>query len=302
MKIKRFLPLFQALFVALICFFLGRSVLRHWRDIQELGQEANYLYLSASLLISMVVFWLFSFSWKKLVDLLGEELSSTNAFKIKAVSNMAHYVPGGIWNHAGKLVLAKKQGLRGKPVFLSIILNIVFTLISACVIFLFSLIFFNGYTALNGYLQFIPVILVILLIVCYCLTSPSILESLINYLLPKIGKRRIELKFSREAIIKCFLWYFLYWLVQGIAFFFVIQAFLPVEISKLFSVIGIYAISWSVGFLMILAPSGAGVREASLIILLSAIVPKPVAIGSALIFRFIIVLRDIIAFFIAKRV
>jgi uncharacterized membrane protein YbhN (UPF0104 family) len=48
-----------------------------------------------------------------------------------------------------------------------------------------------------------------------------------------------------------------------------------------------------IGFLTPIAPNGAGVREASLIFLLGAILTLPVAIISALSFRLLIIARDL---------
>lgn len=79
--------------------------------------------------------------------------------------------------------------------------------------------------------------------------------------------------------------YLLLWGLLGIAFFLFIKSLYPVEVSQLIVVIGIYAVAWSIGFLSLVTPSGLGVREGILSLLLTTVLPPATATLVALLSR-----------------
>jgi uncharacterized membrane protein YbhN (UPF0104 family) len=56
---------------------------------------------------------------------------------------------------------------------------------------------------------------------------------------------------------------------------------------------GVYAASWSIGFLLLIAPAGAGPRETAMVLLLGPIVPSGRAILLALVTRLLMTLGDL---------
>ena len=79
--------------------------------------------------------------------------------------------------------------------------------------------------------------------------------------------------------------YLLLWGLLGIAFFLFIKSFYPVSISQLLVVTGSYVVAWSIGFLSIITPSGLGVRESVLSLLLTSVLPPAAAMLVALLSR-----------------
>jgi len=79
--------------------------------------------------------------------------------------------------------------------------------------------------------------------------------------------------------------YLLLWGLLGTAFFFFIKSLYPVATSQLFTVTGIYAAAWSIGFLSVITPSGLGVREGILSVLLTSALPPATAMFIALLSR-----------------
>jgi uncharacterized membrane protein YbhN (UPF0104 family) len=58
--------------------------------------------------------------------------------------------------------------------------------------------------------------------------------------------------------------------------------------------IGAFAVSWIAGFVFVLAPAGAGVREAIMVALLGTTMSPATALTVALISRFMLTLGDVI--------
>ena len=69
--------------------------------------------------------------------------------------------------------------------------------------------------------------------------------------------------------------------------------------SQFVSLVGVYALSWIVGFIIPGAPAGIGVREALMVTLLEPIYGSGVAAGLSLIFRFVSSLGDLLAFLLS---
>ena len=91
--------------------------------------------------------------------------------------------------------------------------------------------------------------------------------------------------FSMSKLLRSLGVYLLLWGLLGAAFFLFIKSFYPVTASQLFTVTGIYATAWSIGFLSVITPSGLGVREGILSVLLTSILPPATAMLVALLSR-----------------
>jgi len=286
---KRLLKFFQIAFLVLIGLLIGRIIYENWQEITKYEWSLNLPYLIPSFLLLLIHSALLATAWQRLVLLTGERLSLRASYKITVLSAFARYLPGGIWDHVGRFALAKKEyGLEGKHVFLSVVLNIVLTVFAGVAIFLLSLLSFSNYPNLrflSWSLIFIPLGLVIL--------YPPLLKKTMNFILSKLGKEQLKLSFSYPQILKTTFWFFLSWVIIGFSFFLLICAFSVIDLSLLPAIVGIFAISWVIGFLTPIAPNGAGVREASLILLLGTVIPAPLAIVSALSFRLLIIAGDI---------
>lgn len=286
---KIWFKIVQIILLFLIAFFIGQLIYKNWREITKYDWSLNFHYLAFTFSLLLIQLAPHSVAWQRLVLLTGEKLSIKASLRIIVLSAIGRYLPGGIWDHVGKFALAKREyGLEGKRAFLSVVLHIVLVVLTAFVTFLLSLLLFSEYQSLK-FLPYCSVLVPLGFVVIY----PPLLEKLINIILPRLGKQRLELPFTYLEILKSTFWFFLSWIVIGSALFCLIYAFSPIRISLLPVVIGIYAISWAVGFLTPIAPNGAGVREASLILLLGAVIPLPVAIVSALSFRLLIITRDV---------
>jgi hypothetical protein len=282
----------------LIAFFIGKTIDSNWEEIKGYPWDLDLWFLLLSLLIIFLHNLTLSIAWQRLVILTGEKLSVKAALRITTLSAVARYLPGGVWGHVGKFALAKRDyGLEGKRTFLSVVLHLVFAVLTAVITFLASLIFFSSYQDLK-FLPYLTALIIPGLIIIY----PPLLEKMLNLVLRKLKKEELEIPFSYSQILKSTLWFFSNWLMVGAALFALINAVSPTNITLFPAIAGIYAVSWAVGFLTPLAPNGAGVREASLIVLLGAAIPPPVAIISTISFRLLIVTRDVLSALIGTRI
>jgi len=84
------------------------------------------------------------------------------------------------------------------------------------------------------------------------------------------------------------------WAITGTAAWILIAALTPSPPDPFF-LIGVYAFAWLVGFLVVFAPSGLGVREATLIVLLAPHLGAGPAAVLAVVLRFANIVGDVVA-------
>jgi uncharacterized membrane protein YbhN (UPF0104 family) len=83
--------------------------------------------------------------------------------------------------------------------------------------------------------------------------------------------------------------------MPGAAAWLVVSALTPTRPNP-FEVAGAYAFAWTLGFVIVLAPSGLGVREATFIALLGSKVGVPPATLVAVALRLASILGELLAF------
>lgn len=94
--------------------------------------------------------------------------------------------------------------------------------------------------------------------------------------------------------------YLLIWGFVGAAFFVLLNAVHPLPLTWLPTVAAIYAASWIAGFLTP-APSGLGVREGAIILLLGQYLPVPAVTATAILFRIWLILAEVLWAAVATR-
>lgn len=82
------------------------------------------------------------------------------------------------------------------------------------------------------------------------------------------------------------------WLVAALALFATLRAVSPVSAEQLPAVAGAWGIAFLSGYVAPLLPAGLGVREATASALLSGIVPLPIAVATAVLFRLLLTVAE----------
>ena len=85
------------------------------------------------------------------------------------------------------------------------------------------------------------------------------------------------------------------WMATGIAAWILVGALVPSPPGLLF-VTGVYALAWLIGFVIVFAPSGLGVREAMLVALLAPRFGAGPATAIAVVLRFANIVGELVAF------
>ncbi len=282
-----------------LLFFLISNVLRDWSLVQSSFSQSHLGVLAFAFMVSLFVYPEGAYAWKQIVEAIDGQKSFRKVFYVWAISNTSRYIPGTIWQYVGRVELAKKKiNLSRKTTLFSIFTEMSFTLIAAgliiiCTFPLWSFIHFES----TWILLLLPVPLIVL--------HPSSL-SFFSYFLSRFTKREFfafQTSISLEKTFEIVPWYAINFLINGVALYLLISAFIgPQTISSLILYIGYYTLSWTVGYLTLIAPGGLGAADASLTFLLSFSMPLPMAAFIAIMYRILLTVSELLVFLVAIRI
>jgi uncharacterized membrane protein YbhN (UPF0104 family) len=264
---------------------------RDWRDIPFDQIHVSLPYLLASYLVLVFLhFPLFGWLWQSILGSLGVSMPLMRATVITAVSNIGKYVPGKVWFTVGRMSFAKRYGASEAKVVVSVALEIAITLLGGLVLLAFAVLFLpSSLVPSQAYalLALVPVCLVILF--------PPVLNKLVSTALKVARQPHFELCLSYRRLLGMLGICLLDWLAQGTASYLLVNSFYPLPLAKLPVLLGGYAISWMVGFLVLVAPAGLGIREGVYTVILKTVVAGPIAIVTALVTRVWMTVGELLA-------
>ena len=204
------------------------------------------------------------------------------------ISQLAKYLPGGIWAFPGRAVAYQAVGVDKVASVLSVMREVIGLFLGAAVIGLLGLI--QG-LPVSDWINLTTIVGILICIILLILTQiPSFWELLkrIKYL------QRFDLSiFMAEQSGLDFRWLgysliisLMYWLITGIGFYYITVAVTPNGASLTWlQTSSIFSLAWCVGFVIVVAPAGIGVRESALSLLLSQSMPVSEALSVAIIAR-----------------
>ena len=277
---------------AILVFLIKRlSSLLTTFDIRAAFQSPFWLIASLGILISYRT--LLAFPW---CTLYGYAAQTPVAFQISwtlfQLSQFGRYLPGKVGQFVWMFSLAHRFGLKKASILLATCLQLVFQCCSAFIIGIPVWHSSEAVSLLQKRLENFQI-------------SPKLglLIGALGGLMLSIGgiffyRRRIRgifqcshaeqtlrRVFAISNVLRLMSSYLLLWGLLGIAFFLFIKSLAPVDPSQFLMLTGIYAIAWGTGFLSFLTPSGLGVREGVLSLLLTIFHPPATAMLIALLSR-----------------
>jgi glycosyltransferase 2 family protein len=268
-------------FVAVTVGLGGYAVVKDWHSIgPALGRIGLPISL-ASLAITLLALIASMWTWRVLLAGLGSPLSFGVAARVMLVGQLGKYLPGSVWPVLVQMELATEHGVPRARTATASLLNMPVAILTALLAALVTLPFTGGSTEYLWFIAATPVLLA-------CL-HPRVL----NYLLArmfKLAKRPpLEQPLTGRVIVTSAAWSFLSWLLYGAALWLLaIRVGVPAGVGYPLSV-GAFALGFAIGFVIIFAPAGAGVRE----IVMIAILTHPVGVVATTVGAVVLVWRAV---------
>jgi uncharacterized membrane protein YbhN (UPF0104 family) len=170
-------------------------------------------------------------------------------------SQAAKYVPGGVWQYAGRIALARAENLPAKLVTLSLGIELAAAVLAASCLSLL---------AAGRWGSVVGVAIVGAIGGLTAFSAPR--RKVWLYVRRRLGSLRVA-----DAIRSFALGWAAYVAITGllgVAFWFVADALIGVPVAEIPFYLGAFAVAWLAGLAVVFAPSGLGVREAVLVALL----------------------------------
>lgn len=249
------------LITAAIFFWMLRPLARNWDQVRDRVLAISWgRFFVASAMFSVFLFAFRATLWRWILLSFGARLPVAAATRIWSLSELARYLPGVIWQVLGRMYLVKPYGIRGSVCSTSQILELAIFLLANMLLALACLVWFGiksfggpAQVWLYGAMALVPVLTFLL--------HPSVLYSLINRAMTRLGKPAVTERLGFKELIGLLVWSVLGLLWQSLAIWFLVSGPLNLPPTKWWVVAGAYALAWCAGFLAFWAPGGIGVRE-----------------------------------------
>jgi len=260
----------------------GAEALEAARDVGAAAAIGSLAAVLVGLLASAMV-------WRALLADLGTALPMRPALHVFFLGQLGKYVPGSVFAIAAQMELGRSQGAPRSRVGTASLL-FMGVLVAAGLLSAAVALPLTSPGALRDYawvLLLLPVGLAVL--------HPPVLTRLVQALLRILKRDPLERPLSRRGVGAALGWALAMWVAYGLHLWLLVR---PQDTEGradlLLLSLGAYALAWTAGFLFVVAPAGAGVRELALIAALAPVLDQAAALAVAVLSRVLMTLGDLI--------
>jgi hypothetical protein len=287
--------LIYGVLVMLAVFFIGRYLAGQWEQIEAQTAQINWGGLILAELGFIIGLGLLPLGSYVILRNLGRPLSLPETWQAFFVSQIAKYLPGSVWSIPGRVYIYHRRGLPAVQGATALAWEMMLMIMGA------AMVGFLGIGLLLGEFSWLIVaggfsILVAgFLVLGLVMRSPDFIEKI-----PLPGKIRkmlslLKARLSWRAIGLVGGLYAANWLVLGLAFSQVARSVSEnFEAGWVLPLVGLHAVAWLVGFLVVFTPGGIGVRDGLLIIGLGTLVEAPLPLMVAVLTRILWTIAEVL--------
>jgi uncharacterized membrane protein YbhN (UPF0104 family) len=241
-----------------------------------------------SLGISICFYFIQMASWTLIMKYFKAPVGIVQALQGYALSFLPRYIPGSIWGYWGRSQWLKQSlGISYKVSFLGSITEAAAFVITAFIIGVGFWANTNNKFALRSESATFVFVIFIIFVSCWLFWG-----FIVKAALDKMSDGKQRQRLVRVPVLGfAFRWfslllpYAVFWMLYGIAVAVIAQTITPFK--RLATIIACAAMAWVVGFIIVIIPSGLGIRETMLATLLNLTMGFPASQGNlvGVIFR-----------------
>jgi glycosyltransferase 2 family protein len=283
---KRVTVPLQVLAVAILVGSLTYAARDIWPDAAPLIRNADPVDLLISMLLLAAYYLLFVVGWIWILRAFGIRLPYRFALQAEMLSMLAKYIPGGVWTPMARVFALRRFGYTDTPIVLaSIALEAGLSALSGVLVLIASL-------PLVGVVDAPWILLGGFTLAVAVLVHPTVFSVVASRLMRPLGAGRIpSLRYGTTLMVLAY--YALTWPLGGAALFFLLRAVgADPDPSSIPFLGGATAVGAIVAVLTVFAPSGLGVREASVYGLILTVTTPAAALGATVLNRFAITIVE----------
>lgn len=253
--------------------FLVVALVTQWRRIGPRLAEisAPTIVLSMTAVLAGLVATMLA--WRSLLADLGSRPRLTTTWQIFFAGQLGKYIPGSVWPVLIQMELAADHGIPRNRSAAASIVQMGLTVATGAMISVAALPFLYGHASIA-----LLWILVVVVLTTFLL-HPRVANPVLNYGLRVMRRAPLEHPLSWRGLLQATAGQSVAWALFAMPVYLVGHDLGDHTRRYLLLSIGAFAVAWVAGFLFVLAPAGAGVRETLLVTLLSS---SQLSAGSAL--------------------
>lgn len=228
------------------------------------------------------------FAWRTLLAGEGHRISRVSAGQIFFVGQLGRYLPGSVWSVLLQMELGKRAGVPRARAFTASLVWVGLSLATGLAF---------GTLALPRLYHHHPLrfwVLLSALPVAVIAASPPVLNRLVNLLLRISRKAPLPRPLTWRSVGGASGWLLLSWLLYGVHLWLLARGIGAEGFGGFLRCAGGFALAVAAGVLFVVVPSGAGVREAVIVVALAGTMAAGPALGVAVVSRAVFVLSDVL--------
>ena len=275
-------------FVALALGFCGYALAARWDETKQALADIAWPMAGLALAAALAGMWALMMGLRAVLAGFGSPLPLRAGIRIWFISQLGKYLPGKVWALAAQVDLGREYRVPKKRMVSAMLLAMAITVATGLAVATVTLPLTSP-TATADYWWLFPLAPFLL-----AALHPRVVTWALNLALRFVRRPPLERPPTITATLRALAWNMLGWAFFGLHMWLLAAAAGGTGSSLPFAATGAYALAWTVGFLVFIAPGGIGAREAALTIALSPVLPAGAPLVVAIVSRVVFTLVDLI--------
>jgi len=261
------------------------AIVGYWDQFDPRACPIDPWLMTAAIACTLVGLCTHGLGWFVLMRGMARSLSFSSAMRAWAYSQVVKYVPGKVMVFVTRTEICAREGVPPLTVLAGTGLEIILSLICAMVLSLGTVAAWFGQIGLSPWICAAP------LAGLLAMVHPKVIMAVMRlyYRLRKADTAAVP-QLDLKHILQPLAVYLVGWLLYGIGGYLLVRVVLPgfkPAGGDLLGVVGAFPFAWAAGYLVLLAPGGAGFREGALVYALGAWMSFELALVVAIVARMI---------------
>jgi len=276
----------SAFVLLLSIIFLGWKAHQSWDALRAYPWQIRYSRIVASAALYVLQTLIVVFAWQLIMNSLSERLPLRRHTRIYGVTNLLRRIPAGmLWVIAGRAYAYRDWEVPARVAALGSLLEMWLVISTGLPLAALAAPALGLLPRSQGWgLAAAACILNVITL------HPRVIDKMLN----RLRGESCPTELTYRTTLLWALIYVAIWLVSGVGLFAMAQLFTDVSVAHLPATIGVWVLSSLISYLTLLSPSGLGVKELSLTLLLGIFLADPLPLLVALAMRLIWTLYDVL--------
>lgn len=271
--------------LVLALLFCGYGLFARWDETRRAVTELSWPYIGAALVAGLLGLGAAMLAWRSILAGLGSPLPLRASVRIYFVSMLGKYIPGSVWAFVAQMEMAKEHHVPRERGGSAALLAMVTTLADGLAVAAITL----PLTSQDASARYWW--LLVLAPIFIAALHPRVVTSALNLALRLARRPPLTRVASLATMVRALTWTTLAWALFGAHAWLLVRA---AGGSGFFLSTGAYALAFTAGLLVVIAPGGVGVREAALTVALGPVLPAGAPLIVALASRVVMTVADLL--------